>query len=100
MGLASSKFIINGSYSFNNSIVYVPPRESTNAVKNKGEEKILGMDQMDFTIMLIVVCGGGSVLLIGFGVCAYCWIKRRKQRAAAANSNRQSPSNKNNSNRP
>jgi hypothetical protein len=100
MGLASSKFITNGSYFFNNSVVYVPSRETTSGLGTGENEKILGMDQMDFTIMIIVVCGGGSLILIGIGICAYCWVKKRKQRAApgrqATNIQRNNPRNQNN----
>ena len=44
IGLASSKFITNGSYSFNNSVVYVPPRDTSSALGTGEDEKILGMD--------------------------------------------------------
>jgi hypothetical protein len=42
IGLASSKFITNGSYSFNNSVVYVPPRDTS--LSTGEDEKIMGMD--------------------------------------------------------
>lgn len=47
IGLASSKYITNGSYSFNNTSVYVPKNQntvSTIANTNSNEKKILGMD--------------------------------------------------------
>lgn len=73
---------MNGSYSFNNSVVYVPPKDtSSNTVSTGDDGKMMGMDSMDFTILLICVCGGGSLILLSIGVCAYCWIKRKKQRA-------------------
>lgn len=92
MGLASSKFIVNNSFSFNNSVVYVPPRDTTSALNTDDDGKIMGMDQMDFTILLICVCGGGSLLILGIGVCVYCWIKRRRQRKAqGSGANNQAP---------
>jgi hypothetical protein len=44
IGLASSKFITNGSYSFNNSVVYVPPRDTSSALSTGEDDKIMGMD--------------------------------------------------------
>jgi len=91
VGLASSKFITNNSYSFNNSVIYIPPSQpitsTTGTVINSTSEKILGFDQMDFTIILIVVCGGGSFLLISIGVCIYCYIRIRNRKRAERSSN-------------
>lgn len=83
IGLASSKYITNGSYSFNNSVVYVPPPEPVNTIIAT-VNKIMGMDSSDFTIILIVVCGGGSFLFISLGVCLYCYVKIRNRRRAEA----------------
>lgn len=79
IGLASSKFISNGSFSFNNSVVYVPPPDPVNPIV-VAVNKIMGMNSSDFTIVLIVVCGGGSFLLISIGVCIYCYVKIRNKR--------------------
>ncbi len=79
IGLASSKFIANGSFSFNNSVVYVPPPDPVNPIVI-AVNKIMGMDSSDFTIVLIVVCGGGSFLLISIGVCIYCYVKIRNKK--------------------
>ena len=83
IGLASSKYITNGSYSFNNSVVYVPPPEPVNPIIAT-VNKIMGMESSDFTIILIVVCGGGSFLFISLGVCLYCYVKIRNRRRAEA----------------
>jgi hypothetical protein len=85
IGLASSKYITNNSFSYNNSVVYVPPPEPTTITGAivDAANKILGMDSTDFTIVLIVVCGGGSFLLISIGVCIYCYIRIRNRKRAA-----------------
>ena len=45
IGLASSKFISNGSFSLNNSIVYKPPTDSSmGQASTSSNEKIWGMD--------------------------------------------------------
>lgn len=83
VGLASSKYISNGSYSFNNSVVYVPPPEPVNPIV-AAVNKIMGMEQSDFTIVIIVVCGGGSFFFISLGVCIYCYVKIRNKRRTEA----------------
>ncbi len=93
IGLASSKFISNGSFSFNNTSVYIPKNQdrvnTLGVIKNDG--KILGMEYQDFTIMIVVVCGGGSLLCITGIVCLYCCIRRRLQMKRLNQQNR--PSN-------
>lgn len=84
IGLASSKYITNGSYSFNNSVVYVPPPDPVVNPIITAVNKIMGMDSSDFTIVIIVVCGGGSFLLISIGVCIYCYVKIKNKRRAEA----------------
>lgn len=91
IALASSSFITSKQYSFNNSIVYIPPTtQATSSATGEAGTQYLGLDKQEFVIMIVVVCGGGAFLLMGFGICICCYMRIRRRKHNNSQTNRTS----------
>ena len=101
IGMASSQFILNNSFSYNNTLVMVEPSGPSDSIRgnsNENDDSIIGLSKEDFLIMIIVVCGGGGLLIISFVVCFCCYLKKSMNNRKKNTANSRNNTNANNNN--